>query len=496
MTRHRLTFAVFGWLVLAVALSAAKDGRKPAEGGVKLGEPLAYGRDCVEVTAAGTLRGRYRFHGDWEKERASYLEDARKTAATRGTPCRKMTMGCIFLKDATITMQDVKGGDGKPMTATYTTPPNFVEAMSGKTIKDYNDYIFTFSGGEVEMDWVVETVEGLRWVQTGKVPGWGCQPKAVGEQITKALEKYKDRGVSMWVFCAGKPNTLNPSDEKGKKGGIGGPPYGISYTAWPLHGGYCLVVCGTDPGLIVHEFNHRYLDNLQQIEGIHLTRFHGLSSLGFSSCGFREPLYQATYRFVYQYIITRDMWRRFTVNATNSAPREAFSGKSYSWDEVKNDCWFKLPELTDSDLAKLTGLTGVKILGDRKSKTDDRRSWIAAESDKSKVKSPYVASIDPAVKDTALNNVLQLDSESCAVLKTDTGQWLMVKKELADLYIDMPKLTGKGASQLPVYGYVNRDILPLIVIKAPADIPVPPSEVGYFRRNQSGVSPGSQSAGN
>ena len=34
--------------------------------------PLAYGRDFVEVTGDGVLRGRYRFWGDWDKEFASY----------------------------------------------------------------------------------------------------------------------------------------------------------------------------------------------------------------------------------------------------------------------------------------------------------------------------------------------------------------------------------------------------------------------------------------
>ena len=169
------------------------------------------------MTGDGVLRGRYRFWGDWNKEFASYLEDAKATAKARGTPCRKVTMGCIFLKNATITLQDVQGGDGKPMTATYSTPQSFIDGMTGKCMKEYSDYMFTWSGGELEVQWVVETLENMHWVQTGKNMGWGCQPKALGDQVLKALEKYKDRGVCMWMFCAGRPETSNPiADATGK----------------------------------------------------------------------------------------------------------------------------------------------------------------------------------------------------------------------------------------------------------------------------------------
>ena len=33
--------------------------------------------------------------------------------------------------------------------------------------------------------------------------------------------------------------------------------------------------------LIVHEVNHRYLDNLDSIEGVKLTMFHGLNQMGY-----------------------------------------------------------------------------------------------------------------------------------------------------------------------------------------------------------------------
>ena len=470
----------------ATAKHTARRAAKPAapsEYPADYRAPLAYGQDFVEVTGDGVLRGRYRFWGNWDKEFASYEADAKAAAKARGTPCRRVTMGCVFLQDATITLQNVSGGDGKPMTATYSTPQDFRDAMNSQCMKEYSDYMFTWSGGELEVDWVVETLSDMHWVQTGKQTGWGCQPKALGEQVLNALEKYKDRGVCMWMFCAGRPETSNPiadpNNKRKKPQGIGAPPYGISYTVWPLYGGRTLVISRPLIGLMVHEFNHRYLDNLRDLEGVALTRFHGLAAFGFSACGFPEPLDHAAYRFTYQYIIPRGMWRRFTVTTPNTTPKERFSGKAYAWADVKDDCWFRLPDLTDADLAKLTGIPSVKITGDRSAKQDECRAWAVDAGDAAKVSSPYAA--QPAEKETALNNILKMQSESCAVLKTATGQWLLVKKELADVYVDMLKISGKGDQPLPVYGYVNRDVLPLLLVKAPAEMAVPACEEGYFR---------------
>ena len=203
-----ITVIAIGMLVSsALSTGVAAKAEKPNEAvpsmyPAEYRAPLAYGRDFVEVTGDGVLRGRYRFWGDWDKEFASYLEDAKAAAKARGTPCRKVTMGCIFLKNATITLQDVQGGDGKPMTATYSTPQAFIDGMTDKCMKEYSDYMFTWSGGELEVQWVVETLENMHWVQTGKNRAWGCQPKALGDSGPQGPgEAQGPRRVHVDVLC-------------------------------------------------------------------------------------------------------------------------------------------------------------------------------------------------------------------------------------------------------------------------------------------------------
>jgi hypothetical protein len=274
------------------------------------------------------------------------------------------------------------------------------------------------------------------------------------------------------MLCAGRPETLNG----GAQQRIGAPPYGISYTQWPIHGGYSLVLGAPDLGLMVHEFNHRYLDNLVALEGIQLTLFHGLGHLGYADDDLGYPHLLNTYRSVYLYLIRPDMWRRFTVGTPNHTPREPFAGKAYAWDAVQSDCWFKLPQLGNAELAKLTGIASFEMDAP-KSKT--YRLYKVAEADRGKVLSPYTAK--PAESDHALNNLLALHRESAAVLRTATGHWLFVRPDLADLYVDLFNIAGKPGAPLPVYGYVLEGVRPLLVLRAPPELPVPANERGYFQ---------------
>ena len=459
--KHNLTF---GTLAVLSPLSLFPSGLA-ADDPVKLAEPLKYHDEWVEITDAGTLRRRYKVWGDYDREVAAWK------AVAAQVPARTFRLGCIFLKDAEITCPDVPGADGQPLKATFSTPPGFEAQMKDRTAGQYSDFVQAFTGGAVKCEWFFETLPGLKWTSTGKKPGWGCQPRAIADQVEKALAKYKDAKVDMWVWCAGAPKTLNG----GPKQKVAGPPYGISYTQWELFGGYSIAIGAPHLPLVVHEVNHRYLDNLNTIEGVHLTQFHGLAMMGYEGgdLGYADLL--ATYRSVYLHIIRPAMWRRFSLQGPASAKPEPFAGKMYPWKDVSDDCWFRLPLLTEGEMAKLTGLPGLKLIAAPKSRF---RHFTLPEAGRTILRSPYSDVADKS--DTSLNNVLALATESCAVLHTATGHWLIVRPEVADVYVEMFSLRGKGPP-LEVAGWINEGVCPLLVLHAPPDLAVPAREIGYFR---------------
>jgi hypothetical protein len=184
-----------------------------------------------------------------------------------------------------------------------------------------------------------------------------------------------------------------------------------------------------------------------------------------------------TYRNYYLHLYRRDMWRRFSIRDVHNTPREPFSGKPYVWSDVEHDCWFKLPQLGQAELAKLTGVPSLVIDAPERKPYD---LLTVADRDRSKVLSPYIA--EAGENDVALNNQISTLNESAAVLRTNTGHWLLVTIEHVDLYVDKLKTPDNSHVPLPVYGYVLEGLRPLVLIKAPSSLPVPSHELGYFRR--------------
>lgn len=467
----RLSGSVLLALICGSSAAAQLATAAPADYPARLVDALPVGDEFVEVTAAGTLRRRYAVWGDFPREMAVWLAKANAAARRRPEPPRTFRLGCIFLKDAKVVCPEIVGRDGQPLQAVYSTPAEFEAQMRARTTQEYADFTWAFTGGEVRCEWVFETLPGLTWTAAGKSPGWGCQPRAIGDQLEQALARYKDAQVDMWVFCAGAPKTLNGPRETT----VAGPPYGISYTQWRLLGGYSLVVCAPDLPLLVHEVNHRYLDNLDTIEGVQLTIFHGLGLMGYEAGDLGYPDWLAAYRSVYQHVIRREMWRRFSLTGPHATHSEPFSGSSYAWQDVSDDCWFRLPLLEQRHLAQLSGLATLQLTADRRSKL---RHFTVADADRSKLLSPYAASA--VENDTAINNTLALNTESCAVLKTATGHWLIVRPEVAEVYVNMLASRGRG-QPLPAVGWIDEGVRPLLVFRAPADLAVPGSEIGYFR---------------
>jgi hypothetical protein len=340
--------------------------------------------------------------------------------------------------------------------------------MRERTAREYSDFTYAFTGGAVKCEWVFETLGGLTWTSAGRKPNWGCQPRAIAEQIEKALAKYKDAEVDMWVWCAGAPKVENGAPNQK----LPGPPYGISYTQWELFGGYSIVCCAPHLPLIVHEVNHRYLDNLATIEGVQLTQFHGLHAMGYQRGDLGYPDLLATYRGVYLDIIRPAMWRRFSLTGPPTAIAETFTGKMYRWQDVADDCWFRLPLIGEKELAQLTGLPGLRFDADRRKPL---RRFIVSDADRKLLRSPFAEAADE--KDTALNNSLALATESCAVLATVTGHWLIVRPEVVDIFVNATR----AGVPLDVAGWVNEGVNPLVVLRAPPDFAVPAKEIGYFR---------------
>jgi hypothetical protein len=456
--------------------------------------PIAYGKDIVGVTSEGTLSTRCRAWDDmWGKNLESYLAEAKKDAAAKGvTQPKKVLFAAPIQKNTEVTAgPDILGIDGKPLRGHYSMPEAQQESLR-REAKKIADFFYAASDGEVTVEFIFPVLDGLKVGNANGKAILSIWPRGLQDQLLPMLKQYEHAGVIMWIFVSGRVEVENSKvDAKGNPTQrFGNGPFGISYTGFALYGGYCQATTAASAGLWVHEFNHRWLDGLKNHEGVALTRNHSLGQLGFAPGHSLDEGYFDTYR----YIIRPAMWKRFSITTPNHTPLEPFSGKAYAWASVQDDCWFKTPELHNAELARLTGIGSFEIDTEY---GGHARLFKVAGTDRSKVISKYIEPPAVPVKvkkgqtpppgpapdaiPVQLDNYIETGKESCAVVKTAAGQWLFVSANMADLYADMLKISGKGTKPLEVYGYVNEGILPLLVFRAPADMALPICEEGYFR---------------
>ena len=454
-------------------LAPAEELRPQVKAGLEeyprsLPAPLAYGKDFFEVSPQNTIGRRFRFWGDYEKELQSYLAEARTSVKRRDTTPRKMKMAAVFFKDLRVPSLKHTDAAGQPLVGVLSTSDDAVENLM-KGCREFSDFMLAFTQGEIEVDWQREVIHERIDYPGRKGAFW---PRAIGDQLNRVLKKHEASKIDMWVFFPqGNVITAGKTDRRLQHGGI-------AYPEWRLYGAPTISLGPSGAGWIGHEMIHQLFDmNLPRSEGIRLTAIHGSGPQGYHGSDLGWPRLMCTYRNYYLHLYRRDMWRRFSIRDVHNTPREAFSGNSYVWSEVKHDCWFKLPQLGKTELARLTGLPGLVIEAPERKPYD---LLTVPERDRPKVLSPYIAEADE--NDVNLNNQISTLSESAAVLCTATGHWLLVTVEHVDLYVDMLKMADKSGPPLPVYGYVLEGLRPLVLIKAPSDLPVPSHELGYFRR--------------
>jgi len=473
--RSSVTLCISLAVALLVALTAgpceAGEATKPNKPKPpyfpELQDPLVYGDEFVEVTENNTLRRRYHDR-DYEKDLAFYMKEAKANAKLHEPNTMKMLM--VHCKDVRVTSDEWKDENGEPLSGVYSASDTLIKKID-KDLKALSDFVFAYSRGAIKMEWQVEVIkETLHHDARKKAKKklWWLWPRGIGDQLEGPLAKYKDAGLDLMMFHCG-PAIVDETSRFMPRWG------GMAWTSWWLYGARTITVSNTSLPFVAHEWLHHIFDKtIQETEGINLTVMHPLTALGYHADDLGWPGFLAPYANRVRYFYPRDMWRRWDMHK-EPGPKEPFTGKAYAWDDVKHDCWVKLPPLGNAELAQLTGLKTIEIVP-----TPREPYTFFKVAPGEKLASPRTDGAK--TEDASLNNFLDFKRESAAVLRTETGHWLFVKPDLADLYVNMPKFHKGTYTPLLVYGWIQKEMKPLIVIKAPANLKVPANELGYFVR--------------
>ncbi|MCY2929401.1 MAG: chitobiase/beta-hexosaminidase C-terminal domain-containing protein [Planctomycetota bacterium] len=418
----------------------------PAAAELPVQAPLPYNGEFVEVTAANTLRNRYASL-DFAKDMAFYLDQATKAAAKTGKT------GSMTIKQVLIREIFLVDDAGKPL-AVCKLPEGFFTQIAEHE-KAFADFVFSSSNGAMKVKFA---------------------PAEIVDKVNYTVGKL---GANWWF----NPKNLHEANPIDNPKGIISPEYGgKAYGSEEMAGARLNTLNDHEIARSVHEWQHHIFDTtIQETEHITVTRGHGLIDAGYAWNALTwGPKFGtlnvgpclAYYRDCNRYYNRRDMWLRWRLRPAHNIPHEPFSGKAYAWADVTDDMWFKLPQLDSAALRALTGLPMIRV------NAPDSALVLDVGTGEGLL-SPMLAG--EIKTDTTLNNAVNFFEESAAYLRTPTGQWVFVKPQIADVYVDMLALRGKAAKPLVVYGYILEGCKALVAIKLPDDLPVPTDEVSFFR---------------
>lgn len=259
----------------------------------------------------------------------------------------------------------IKDKDGKPVHAA-STMSNAEVRYCREVFKQYQSLVFVYTGGalkvqpdELVIEEAIPTVDDM-----GNNAYWLSAWTALKGRESLVKKDYYD---SITVYYK-KPENMRA----GLLGGAIGRDYGVQgssfWTQWinrwddpirPLNGNAIVSL---------HEWLHNTTFTAHQIMGY--TAYpdcHAAEEWGYQSQdgGYRQ--WQAWNRDLMLRIAPREMWYGYDTKSrqrTKDDPpigQGATVGKLYTWKAVASNWMAKLPLLSDSDLARLTGLEDLKI---------------------------------------------------------------------------------------------------------------------------------------
>ncbi len=287
---------------------------------------------------------------------------------------------------------------------------------------------------------------------------WSLDPRDAGERFLKARFNTGDYDSVLYMYHPGPTRAFSFG---GTAGRINRAP-----------GAYVILSNGREGGLrlghteaMLHEWYH-------QVEGTYgifgyggyeyswLPHLHSAEQNGYQPDMMGYSGWFCWLRDLMRFSVRPKIWEKLSNRREpdwDSAIRQTFpyQGRTYVWEEVRDDPWAKLPFLTPADLAKRMGAQNVRLIAGP--------SHVLVLPEGVRVSSPLLGEIDP--EDFSLNNQLNFAREAMARLTIGERDFLFIRWDVADFVLEnLPDRLG-GALPANVLGYVSVDAKLMLVVE-------------------------------
>lgn len=447
---------------------------------------VQYKDDLIEVKDDGNFRRHYLKWFDKEADFQAYY-DLEK--ATEPSVQHKLRVGYVFPKKAVIRSLDTRAEDWYPLEATVDYDESKLEDFKSRTNPALDKYLVSASRAFLKTSFREVVVPDLLWEISGTEWSGSLGQFPTPEVLTYQLKKlgWTDEHINeinVWVLVQPDIQPKNKTAD-GTVITLQYPGTAQQFANVRFANGLLIRLPeNSGSNVMIHELTHLFTANFKKTYGYQYCPFHGGGKMGYADVpGSQYPWIGANnpgnlYDFnMLRYYVTPRMWQKYGEPAPATPSIDA-SPSGYKYSEVYRDWSTLLPRLTVKDMETLLGV-GLKV-----SQDDTYTLFRVIWSDRPSVESPHyltytTSSIPSNCIDRNVNNV--------AVIKIPSGHWLFVKAELMELFCDMPRQADydirAGQNWLPLYGFYSVDGVGMVLIKAPASLPVVESEMQYFIQN-------------
>lgn len=399
---------------------------------------VQWGEWKVEINQWGNIGRAYKATGGWEEFKSLYADAQRKIAEGKA---KVWKIKCVIFRRTNVLHKD-RNGILHTQRAYLNTPE---ERFCLETFARFGALVEAFSQGavDVQLTFSLEEEPVSGFYENNEL--WTLDPRDAGERYLRGRFNRGDFDGLIYMFHPGLTNSFSFG---GMAGRINNAP-----AAYVIHSN------GRERGFrishteaMLHEWFHEVEDTYAlwgygAVPAATLPNLHGGEENGYAADSLGYSGWFVWMRDLMMRAIRPAMWARMS-NREEPDWQQAltvtrpYSGDSYQWHEVEDDCWAKLPYLTASDIKTRYGLDSFSAVA-----KDALVAFVPLGRD---VKTGIRT--QPSHLDSTLDNQLNFEREAVARITIGDRDVLFIRWDAVDFVLD--NLPGAASN---VIGYFSAD---------------------------------------
>lgn len=398
---------------------------------------IDWGNKKVEINEWGNIGRIFEGRGGWDEFATMYKDAEAKIAEGKSAVWKVKAV--IFRK--TDVLYRRKDGVLEPQRAYLNTPE---VDFCLQTFARFEALAEAFTRGAIDIQITYSVEDDPIRAEYGGDDVWSFHPFDAGERYLSGRFNRGDFDSILYFYHAGTIHSYSFGGTIGRTNGAT-----QSYVIYSNGREGDRRIGHTEA--MLHEWFHQIEDTYSRwgyggIEGANLPNLHAGEANGYITDQVGFSGWFSWMRDLMSYSVRPGMWAKLSnrtdpdfVSVFNQT--KPFTGANFSWADVKDDPWAKLPYLTLGDIGKVLGIENIDMVSSP--------GQLMIVTDASAVRTPMLLKLN--TEDASLNNELNFSREAVARIGYKDRDLLLIRFDAVDFVL------GNLGVPVNVLGFLEKD---------------------------------------